>query len=179
MDSKEAEAFAELSMEGGKDAEGEDAEYFEGDARLDEIAEALEEIIMDDGFQSRVARWCKQNCDAFTSAEENKLEYTPLFEAYQAMTEGHVETALRSYGISMAEVEALLVANADNLGADIFDVLVSMGDFGECPAALSCCPLRTPIEPCNRNCALLGESRSLTHTTHFALVLQVSSSSSW
>jgi hypothetical protein len=97
----------------------------------------------------------------FVGGEENRLEYTPLFERYTAMVEAALEEGLASRvpGFSMtgahegcrgrrwtsaflppppppspfppADFERQLTVYGDGVSGDVFDLVLSLGDFAE------------------------------------------------
>ncbi|KAF6251572.1 hypothetical protein COO60DRAFT_1464200 [Scenedesmus sp. NREL 46B-D3] len=67
----------------------------------------------------------------FKDADENKLGYMQLFEAYCAVLEGSIQQVLQAAvpGLSMEEFAAMLVERQGQLGAEVFDMLMGMSDF--------------------------------------------------
>lgn len=66
--------------------------------------------------------WPAQTTDAcLQDTAENKLVYTQLFEAYCALLEGTIESALTQavQGFSMAEFADMLADRRDQLGAEV------------------------------------------------------------
>jgi len=133
-----AAALAELSLAGEEDLTfGNSASAGASDPaadRFDSIVGALEDAMMDEGFRERQDAYCRSNCGVFDDAEEMKLEYTPIFEAYVAMVEGYIEEALGAAveGFSMEEFMGLIAEHEAELeGSDIFDLLYSLAKFGD------------------------------------------------
>lgn len=48
---------------------------------------ALESILLEDDFSAQQKTFCLANSDVFEDSEENKLAYTPLFQAYTELIE--------------------------------------------------------------------------------------------
>lgn len=68
---------------------------------------------------------------ALQDSDENKLIYTDLFARYTSLVENTIESKLKEAvpGFSMAEFSSLLETHRDSLMSDVFDLLLSMGDF--------------------------------------------------
>jgi len=124
---------AELASDGAAKAE---SEQETNDRRFHASVAALEDAIMDDDFRARVAAFSAKNCDSFDPAEgsgEFKLEWTELFTEYSSMMEGHLAAALEAavddfdMGWFMSELEAR--ADDGAVDGEVFDVLLSLGDF--------------------------------------------------
>ena len=60
--------------------------------RFDAIVGALEDFLIDDGFEAARVAFCRQQCGHFEEGEENKLIYTQLFAQYQTLIESAIET---------------------------------------------------------------------------------------
>lgn len=52
--------------------------------KFDEIIGALEEFIMNPEFQDAQETFCRGECGPFEDTDENKLEYTEVFDRYTA-----------------------------------------------------------------------------------------------
>ena len=63
--------------------------------------------------------------------EENKLIYTDIFQKYTELLESNIEGRLSKTitGFNKASFYALLEARNDELMSDVFDQLLSLGDF--------------------------------------------------
>ncbi len=74
---------------------------------------------------------CATHVHALQDSDENKLIYTDLFARYTSLVESTIESRLKEAvpGFSMAEFSSLLETHKDNLMSDVFDLLLSMGDF--------------------------------------------------
>lgn len=64
-------------------------------------------------------------------SDENKLIYTELFEQYVSLVEQTIDTEMQEAvpDFSMQEFSALLSKHEEQLSADVFDLLLSLGDF--------------------------------------------------
>lgn len=99
--------------------------------RFDVIVGALEDVLMDPEFEELRESFCRENCRHFEDSDENKLIYTDLFARYTSLVENTIESKLKEAvpGFSMAEFSSLLETHRDSLMSDVFDLLLSMGDF--------------------------------------------------
>ncbi|XP_055994222.1 ADP-ribosylation factor-like protein 2-binding protein [Sorex fumeus] len=74
------------------------------DAEFDAVVGYLEDIIMDDEFQLLQRNFMDKYYQEFEDTEENKLTYTPIFNAYISLVEKYIEQQLveRILGFKMA-----------------------------------------------------------------------------
>jgi len=101
------------------------------DDLFDMIVGKLEEIIMEEGFSEETTEFMRVHCVHFERGDEQKLEYTDIFQRYTMLIEEHVERGL-SEGIpefSMEKFLNVLEERQDEVSADVFDMLLSMSDF--------------------------------------------------
>ena len=100
---------------------------------FDLIVSCLEEILFDDSFMKEQSDFFEQHCDIFEDKEENKIEYTEIFEKFKSITENIIEQRLKSTlkGFSMRKFEKMLSLRGDELGGEVFDFLFSLTDFSE------------------------------------------------
>mmetsp|Transcript_29196 Transcript_29196/g.29545 ORF Transcript_29196/g.29545 Transcript_29196/m.29545 type:complete len:167 (+) Transcript_29196:114-614(+) len=103
------------------------------DIEFDLIVGALEEIILNDEFSQMQNSFCDEHCDIFQDNEENKIAYTELFHRYTELIEQTLETKLKlSFSdFDMGKFEVLLSSRPDELSGEVFDLLLSLGDFNE------------------------------------------------
>jgi hypothetical protein len=85
----------------------------------------------DDGFIALQDQFCNRHCGVFENTDENKLEYTRIFESYTKMIESFVMESLTAQlpGFSMEEFLGMLQAREGQLDGDVFELLYSLGDF--------------------------------------------------
>eukprot|EP01044_Picomonas_judraskeda_P002786 COSAG03_NODE_211_length_10586_cov_7.728140_2_plen_210_part_00 len=85
----------------------------------------------DDGFRALQDQFCKRHCGVFENTDENKLEYTRIFESYTKMIESFVMESLTAQlpGFAMDEFLVMLQAREGQLDGDVFELLYSLGDF--------------------------------------------------
>jgi ADP-ribosylation factor 2-binding protein len=104
------------------------------DIEFDMILGALEDILMDGELSQLQKEFCERHCIIFEETEENKLEYTELFNQYTALIESNLNEKLRSRipGFEMSMFESLLKGrDEEELSGEIFEILLSFTDFGE------------------------------------------------
>ena len=78
--------------------------------------------------------FCEKHCGIFEDTDENKLEYMDIFKQYTDIVERSLEAKLqeRIPNFKMSMFESLLKSREeDEMSADIFDILLSFGDFNE------------------------------------------------
>lgn len=62
----------------------------EGDDKFDEIVGALQDCMLDPGFEKKQKDFFNANCLQFEPTEENKLVYTTIFKSYTDLIENHI-----------------------------------------------------------------------------------------
>lgn len=99
--------------------------------RFDATVGALEDLLVSDEFQGTIADFCREHAGLFEDTEENKVEYWPIFQQYSALIEQFVERNLaeRVEDFSMPAFVQQLTARKDEVNEEIFDTLLSMGEF--------------------------------------------------
>ena len=94
--------------------------------KFDAIVGALEAFMMEDDFASTQAAFCRAECAIFEDTDENKLEYTPIFERYTDALETAIEAHLASAvpGFDMLEFAEMLEARRETeaLDGDAFEL---------------------------------------------------------
>jgi len=123
----------------------------EGDGRFHAAVSALEDAAMDEEFRARVEAFCREHCWEFSFPEdpeggeastgapreegEYKLEWMERFQEYTSMIESHLEGALESavdgFEMDWFMRELELRAEEEGIDNDVFDLLLSLGDFQE------------------------------------------------
>lgn len=105
----------------------------EDKARFVAAIDALEAAVLDPSFRAHVEAWCRANCTAFEDTDENRLEWMDLFQQYTEMIETCLEAALeeRVPGFNMAHFMAELERQPDALGGEVFDLLMSLGEWDD------------------------------------------------
>mmetsp|Transcript_6614 Transcript_6614/g.10426 ORF Transcript_6614/g.10426 Transcript_6614/m.10426 type:complete len:196 (+) Transcript_6614:157-744(+) len=103
------------------------------DNEFDNTVGVLEEIIMDPKFVNLQNNFCRQHCTIFEDTEENKLEYTGIFNEYTDVIEGYLEKRLKKRipGFELDKFAHMCEKRKDEITGDVFDILLSCGDFSE------------------------------------------------
>uniref|UniRef100_A0A8V0ZUH1 ADP-ribosylation factor-like protein 2-binding protein n=1 Tax=Gallus gallus TaxID=9031 RepID=A0A8V0ZUH1_CHICK len=101
------------------------------DAEFDAVVGYLEDIIMDDDFQSIQRTFMEKHYQEFDDSEENKLIYTSIFNEYISLIEKYIEEKLldRIPGFNMTAFTMSLQQHKDEMAGDIFDMLLTFTDF--------------------------------------------------
>lgn len=56
-----------------------------------QIFDSISSLIASEDFRSAQMEFVKQKCGVFEDTDENKLEYTPIYEEYLALVEQAIE----------------------------------------------------------------------------------------
>jgi len=101
------------------------------DTKFDTTVGHIEDIIMEERFQTMQEEFKDKHYHHFTDEEENKLIYTDIFKEYVALIENYIEEELkrRMPGFSMEEFSKSLEHRQDQIGGDILEILLSFTDF--------------------------------------------------
>eukprot|EP00035_Acanthoeca_spectabilis_P037389 m.44969 g.44969 ORF g.44969 m.44969 type:complete len:147 (+) comp8589_c0_seq1:165-605(+) len=101
------------------------------DQAFDTIVEHLQDIVMDLEFQQVRDEFIEKHQDTFEDADENKLEYTPIFKDWVSLIENQLETALKARipGFSMVDFMKMLESRHEEIDVELLDMLLSLGDF--------------------------------------------------
>jgi len=75
---------------------------------FDAVLGELEVLMMDEDLNARIDDFTRRNCEVFSDTDENKLEYTALFNEYTSMVEKYIEERL---GASVAEFDMVSFCN--------------------------------------------------------------------
>jgi ADP-ribosylation factor 2-binding protein len=107
--------------------------------KFDETVGALEDILIgDEEFSSVQNAFFDEHCAKFTEDEENRVEYTTIFEEYTTVMESTLERLLAAKvaGFNMHDFEKQLIYRKEDIAGDIFDLLLSFSDFTEFKAQI-------------------------------------------
>lgn len=98
---------------------------------FDEIVGHLEDIVVDDKFQNIQGDFMDKYVYEFEDSEENKLSYTPIFNEYISLLEGHIEKELqfRSPNFDMKKFLLQLNKQQNEISEELFEMLASFTDF--------------------------------------------------
>jgi hypothetical protein len=104
------------------------------------VIQAMESWIMgSEDLMAPLETFAKEHAATFAPAAEdfdaeNKVEYTGIFEKYQALFEAQLEGFLKEQGISHEDFVAACQASAEEAGdssVGITDFIIAMTDFDE------------------------------------------------
>eukprot|EP00057_Strongylocentrotus_purpuratus_P031483 XP_784775.3 PREDICTED: ADP-ribosylation factor-like protein 2-binding protein [Strongylocentrotus purpuratus] len=101
------------------------------DRKFDAIIGHIEDIIMEDGFHSLKDDFMEKHYEVFEDTEENKFEYTDIFNQYTRLIEKYIEEQLtaRIPAFCMEEFLKQLLKRKDKLEGEIFEILYTFSDF--------------------------------------------------
>eukprot|EP01112_Ceratiomyxa_fruticulosa_P004584 TRINITY_DN15120_c0_g1_i1.p1 TRINITY_DN15120_c0_g1~~TRINITY_DN15120_c0_g1_i1.p1 ORF type:complete len:154 (+),score=32.80 TRINITY_DN15120_c0_g1_i1:269-730(+) len=105
--------------------------HSEGDDLFDMIVGKIQDILIQDEFTELVNNFMRDHCQIFENSEENKLEYTTVFQQFHKLIESYLEKELTSQveDFSMEGFMELLSMQEDPLEGDVFDLLYSFSNF--------------------------------------------------
>jgi len=103
------------------------------DNEFDLAVGALEEVMMDSEFESTQTEFFARYAPQFEDSEENKIEYTGIFNEYTRVVEGTLENLLarKMPGFNMRQFERMIGERKDQISGEIFEMLLSFTDFQE------------------------------------------------
>lgn len=134
-----------MYLEGDDDGSGEvvvaSSEENSGTSKI--LAE-LENLMMEEEFNTKVEAFTQQHCEQFEEGEENKLIYTSLFSEYTKMIEAFIEARLSATlkGFDMHAFCASLSARSDKEELPLaLEMLSAYGDFQSFKEMMLSCKL--------------------------------------
>lgn len=103
----------------------------DADTKFDEAIGHLEDIIMEDEFQTLQNNFLEKYYHEFDDSEENKFIYTDIHQEYIQLIEKYLEDELskRIFEFSMAEFTRLIMERKNELEGEIFEMLLTFSDF--------------------------------------------------
>ncbi len=107
--------------------------------KFDETVGALEDIVVcSDEFGSIQESFFDKHSAKFTDDDENRVEYTAIFEDYTMLMESTLERLLSAKvpDFNMHEFEKQLINRKEDIAGEIFDLLLSFSDFTEFKAQI-------------------------------------------
>ncbi|CAH3141866.1 unnamed protein product [Porites lobata] len=101
------------------------------DAKFDTTVGHIEDIVMEERFQTMQRDFKEKYYHHFTDEEENKLIYMDIFKEYVSQIEHYIQDELKKRipGFSMEEFSKSLERRHDQIGGDILEMLLSFTDF--------------------------------------------------
>lgn len=101
------------------------------DEEFDQLVGCLEDVVIGDDFQELQDSFLAEHCDTFDVEDENKLEYTEIFNKYITLLEGKITDSMceRMPGFKMGSFIELIKSRKDEVDCELFDMLASFADF--------------------------------------------------
>ena len=99
--------------------------------KFDLFAEALQEIVIEDPFEKKQNDFCEKYYKIFEEKEENKLEYTKIFNEYTKTMEEFLEKELakRVKEYKVDEFYKLLESKKFKIDEQLLDTLLDLSEF--------------------------------------------------
>ena len=99
--------------------------------KFDRFAEALQDIVIEDSFEKMQNDFCEKYYKVFEEKDENKLEYTKIFNEYTKTTEEFLEKELikRVKEYKVDEFYKLLETNKFKIDEQLLDTLLDLSEF--------------------------------------------------
>ena len=113
------------------------------DARFAAVVALLEEVVMGgkcrEGelpLQDELEAWNRSHCKSFSvfgEGGEHPVLWMELFNEYTSLVESRLDAALSQLDppCTYTELEGLLTEHCEELSGDVFDLLMSMGEYEE------------------------------------------------
>ena len=99
--------------------------------KFDKFAEALQDIVIEDQFEKMQNDFCEKYYKIFEEKDENKLEYTKIFNEYTKTTEEFLEKELKKrvkeYNID--DFYKLLESKKFKIDEQLLDTLLDLSEF--------------------------------------------------
>ncbi|XP_067651018.1 ADP-ribosylation factor-like protein 2-binding protein isoform X1 [Haliotis asinina] len=101
------------------------------DSKFDITIGHIEDIIMEEEFQSQQRNFLEKYYIQFEDTEENKFVYTDIHTEYVNLVEKYLSDELlkRIPGFSMQDFSKQLIERKDELEGEIFEILLTFSDF--------------------------------------------------
>ena len=99
--------------------------------KFDKFAEALQDIVIEDSFEKMQNDFCEKYYKVFEEKDENKLEYTKIFNEYTKTTEEFLEKELikRVKEYKIDEFYKLLESKKFKIDEQLLDTLLDLSEF--------------------------------------------------
>mmetsp|Transcript_22854 Transcript_22854/g.67327 ORF Transcript_22854/g.67327 Transcript_22854/m.67327 type:complete len:353 (+) Transcript_22854:76-1134(+) len=101
---------------------------------MEAAVKAVDDILAEKAFVEALKEFTERHCDVFEASDENKLEYTPIFEDYAKLVERSVESKLVERGVDLDAFMRDLPAYVESADAHprtgaILETLMSFDSF--------------------------------------------------
>lgn len=102
--------------------------------RFNSAVNSVDEVITEPSFVETLKAFTAKHCDVFEPTEENKLEYTPIFESYAKLVDEYVDQRLVEKGVDLQWFMKVLPDHMDSPDAHprtgaVLELLSSFDDF--------------------------------------------------
>ncbi|KAI8805211.1 the ARF-like 2 binding protein BART-domain-containing protein [Cladochytrium replicatum] len=101
------------------------------DERFDRVVGELEDLLLDESFLRLQRSLLAKYAPHFDDDEENKFVYMDYFKEYMSALDKFIDKRLKKKlsWFSMPKFIASVQSRQDQIDGDVFDVLMSLGDF--------------------------------------------------
>lgn len=102
------------------------------DFKFDIFAEALQDIVIEEEFEKMQNDFCEKYYKEFEDKDENKLEYTKIFNEYTKSTEDFLEKNLKKL-VTQYKIDdfyKMLESKKFKMDEQLLDTLLDLSDFG-------------------------------------------------
>ncbi|KAG8468164.1 hypothetical protein KFE25_007216 [Diacronema lutheri] len=101
---------------------------------MQEAVKFIDEVLTEQSFMSALKDFTGTHCEVFEASDENKLEYTPIFEQYAKLVEQYVDRRLVEKGVDLEQFMKDLPAYIDSPEAHprtgaVLELLTSFDSF--------------------------------------------------
>ena len=102
------------------------------DFKFDIFTEALQDIVIEEEFEKMQNDFCEKYYKEFEDKDENKLEYTKIFNEYTKTTEDFLEKNLkkRVTQYKIDDFYKMLESKKFKMDEQLLDTLLDLSDFG-------------------------------------------------
>jgi hypothetical protein len=103
----------------------------ESDNRIEIVLNKLDALVTSDEFAAETASFLCEHCHVFTEDEENKLEYTSIHQAFEALVESHLETLGKDYEFLCQHFDEVISnpGDLDETRMETIEMLLGFVDF--------------------------------------------------
>ena len=101
------------------------------DYKFDCFVEKLQEIVIEDEFENLQNDFCEKYYKIFEDKNENKLEYTEIFNKYTKLIENYLEKNLikRVPQFNVNDFYKMLESKKFKIDEQLLDILINFADF--------------------------------------------------
>ncbi|KAJ1624937.1 the ARF-like 2 binding protein BART-domain-containing protein [Pavlovales sp. CCMP2436] len=101
---------------------------------MEHAVQSVDEVLSEKGFVAALQEFTERHCDIFEASDENKLEYTPIFNDYATLIEKYVDSRLVEKGVDLEKFMADLPVYMEGVDAHprtgvVLELLSSFDSF--------------------------------------------------